>query len=248
MRGPQREQNDMSDVSETSRDLRHQILSDPNTILDDRDVMRALISAENKTRGNNVVDLRSIALERMEARLCRLEDTHRGVIAAAYDNLASTNQIHRAVLAILEPHDFGDFLALLHGSLADMLKVDCLRLCLETPVAEPGKSQSMSLEFGEGVAFFAPGEIDAYIRQGRSSSARTVTLRATHPRAAVVYGERANPLKSEALLKLDLGPGNLPGLLALGAYDDTQFRAAKGTDLLLFFGGVFESVMRRWLA
>ena len=70
--------------------VREQILQDPARVLEDRDIMRALISADEASRGGNVVDLRTIALERLEARLDRLEDTHRHVIAAAYDNLAST--------------------------------------------------------------------------------------------------------------------------------------------------------------
>ncbi len=35
---------------------------------------------------------------------------------------------------------------------------------------------------------------------------------------------------------------------ALGAEDPHQFRANQGSDLLTFFGGVFERAMRRWLA
>jgi uncharacterized protein len=72
-------------------------------ILDDKDVMRALIAANEKALGANIVDLRGLAMERLEARLERLEDTHRSVIAAAYENLAGTNQMHRAILRILEP-------------------------------------------------------------------------------------------------------------------------------------------------
>ena len=49
--------------------------------------MRALIAANERAMGGNIVDLRGIAMERLEARLDRLEDTHRSVIAAAYENL-----------------------------------------------------------------------------------------------------------------------------------------------------------------
>jgi uncharacterized protein YigA (DUF484 family) len=52
---------------------------------------------------------------------------------------------------------------------------------------------------------------------------------------------------SEALLALDLGPGRLPALLALGAADPNQFKPAHGTDLLQFFASVFERLMRKWL-
>ena len=80
------------------QDMRDRILAEPETILEDRDVMNALIGANERLMGGNVVDLRGIAMERLENRLDRLEDTHRTVIAAAYENLAGTNQVHRAIL------------------------------------------------------------------------------------------------------------------------------------------------------
>ena len=38
------------------------------------------------------------------------------------------------------------------------------------------------------------------------------------------------------------------GLLAFGATDPLRFHPDQGTDLLAFFGGVFERSLRRWLA
>ena len=64
----------------------------------DRDVMRALITANDRQMGGNIVDMRGIAMERLENRLDRLEDTHRSVIAAAYENLSGTNQVHRQLI------------------------------------------------------------------------------------------------------------------------------------------------------
>ena len=46
---------------------------------------------------------------------------------------------------------------------------------------------------------------------------------------------------------LDLGKGRLPAMLVMGAQDPHQFRPSQGTDLLVFFAGVFERQMRRWL-
>ena len=54
-------------------------------------------------------------------------------------------------------------------------------------------------------------------------------------------------LQERALLRLDLGKGRLPGMLVLGAEDPHLFRPTQGSDLLAFFGGVFERMMRRWL-
>ena len=46
----------------------------------------------------------------------------------------------------------------------------------------------------------------------------------------------------------DAGPNRLHGLLIMGSEDPHQFAATQGTDLLAFFGGVFERSMRRWLS
>ncbi len=86
----------MSSTQRIEESIRDSIISRPDIILDDKDLMQALIAANERAMGGNIVDLRGIAMERLEARLDRLEDTHRSVIAAAYENLAGTNQIHRA--------------------------------------------------------------------------------------------------------------------------------------------------------
>ncbi len=90
--------------------IREHILSDPGLILEDHELMRALLQADRSAQGRNVVDLRGVLVDRLEERLDRLEDTHREVLAAAYENVAGMNQVHRACLAVLDPSDFADFL------------------------------------------------------------------------------------------------------------------------------------------
>jgi uncharacterized protein YigA (DUF484 family) len=124
-------------------DTRDQILAKPEALLDDPAVMQALIDAHERTLGGNIVDLRGLAMERLEQRLDRLEDTHRSVISAAYENLAGSNQVNRAILQLLEPMDFARFLAALNGTIAATLRVDRLRLVLHERAtgknAEPGE-------------------------------------------------------------------------------------------------------------
>ena len=116
-------------------DWRTRVLEDPELILEDRDLMRALISANDRQMGGNIVDMRGIAMERLQNRLDRLEDTHRSVIAAAYENLAGTNQINRAVLALLDQNNFTGFLNVLGTDVAGILRVDRVRLVLESTEA-----------------------------------------------------------------------------------------------------------------
>jgi len=226
-------------------DLRDRIIAEPEVILEDRDLMRALIAANERAMGTNVVDLRGIGMERLGARLERLEDTHRSVIAAAYENLAGTNQVHRAILQMLDPLSFEEFLKNLGGEVAQTLRVDCIRLVLES--VQDAEDPALR-RLGEVLFVAEPGFIADYVAGGRNVSLRPVTLRQTIPSSDQIYGERAGWIRSEALLRLDFGKGRLPGLLVMGAEDPHQFKPTQGTDLLAFFAGVFERTMRRWLS
>lgn len=225
--------------------VRNRILSDPEALLEDQDIMRSLISANEKTMGGNIVDLRGVAMERLEARLDRLEDTHRNVIAAAYENLAGTNQIHRAILRMMDANRFDEFLSDLKGDVSDILRVDCTRLILESiqTTEDPAIARlSDVLNVAE------PGYISDYITQGRNLPLRQVTLRQVSTDDTALFGDKASYIRSEACLKLDLGEGRLPGMLVFGSEDPHQFTPQQGTDLLTFFAGVFERVMRHWLS
>lgn len=225
--------------------LREAIITRPDVILDDKELMGALIAANEKSVGGNIVDLRGIAMERLEARLDRLEDTHRSVIAAAYENLAGTNQVHRAILRMLDPVEFEPFLKELGGEVAQILRVDAVRLLLETKQDENDAAVS---RLGDVLAIAEPGFVATYLKDTKGVPVRPVTLRQCQSGDPVVYGNKADWIRSEACLRLDFGEGRLPGLLIFGAEDPHLFSPQQGTDLLAFFAGVFERAMRRWLS
>jgi uncharacterized protein YigA (DUF484 family) len=225
--------------------LREKIIAQPDVILEDQDLMRALISANERAMGNNIVDLRGIAMDRLEARLERLEDTHRSVIAAAYENLAGTNQVHRAILRMLDPVEFESFLRDLGGDVATILRVDCIKLVLESVQndADPAVQR-----LGDVLSVADPGFVERYLTSDRRGPVRQVTLRQIHEGDTRIYGREAEFMRSEACLLLDFGEDRLPGLLVMGSEDPHQFSPQQGTDLLSFFAGIFERAMRRWLA
>ena len=229
----------MSEQAVIAEELRTRILQEPDVILEDPDVMRALIAANDRTMGGNIVDLRGVAMDRLEARLQRLEDTHRSVIAAAYENLAGMAQVHRAVTAFLEPLTFEEFLACLGGDVADILRVNLVRLVLESQDAPEGDLGS------DVLAVVHPGFIADYMGQGRPL--RRVMLRRADGNASLVFGEGSGWIQSEACIYLDFGEGRLPGMLAFASDNPMHFTPSQGTDLLDFMGGIFERAMRRWL-
>ena len=233
----------MDDLAENTHAIRSTILADPAKVLDDPEVMQALAEANGNPLGANIVDVRGIALSRLETRLARLEDTHRSVIAAAYENLSGTNQINRAILRFMDARSFPEFLRILGQDLAPILQVDAVRLVLETAYEdEAGEALS---KLADEVRVVPKGFSVTYL--GGNGNSRTVTLRELTSRSGTVYGQMSRDIRSEAVIRLDLGPGRLPGLLVLGSLDAQKFRSTQGTDLLTFFGGVFERTMWRWL-
>jgi hypothetical protein len=230
-------------------DWRTRVIEDPELILEDRDLMRALISANDRQMGGNIVDMRGIAMERLQNRLDRLEDTHRSVIAAAYENLAGHQpDPPRGPVAARSGRDFTAFLTALGTDVAGILRVDRIRLVLEsTEATETEAPRVQKLE--DVLTVVAPGFVEDYVTGGRDIPSKQVTLRQVTSGSYRIFGDEAvgldpvrgaDPPRSRA-------NGRLPGLLVMGAEDPHQFRPTQGTDLLTFFAGVFERLMRGWL-
>ena len=146
---------------------------------------------------------------------------------------------------MLDPIDFEPFLRDLGGEVADILRVDAVKLVLESVQND---SDAAVQRLGSVLSVAQPGFIEQYLADNRSAPIRQVTLRQLQAGDRRIYGDKADWIRSEACLKLDFGPGRLPGLLAMGAEDPHQFTPQQGTDLLAFFAGVFERAMRRWLS
>ncbi len=225
--------------------LRQRLLEQPGALLEDDDLMRALIAAGEGPRTANVIDLRGVAMDRLESRLSRLEETHQTVIAAAYENLTGTAQVHRATLALIEQSDFEDFIRTLGTDVTDILRVSTTRLVLESAA----ETASEALErIGEVVRVAEPGFIDDYLSRGRGGEPKPIVLRQTRPGETGLYGGGADWVASEACLRIDIGHGRFPAMLALASDDPYHFTPSHGTELLGFFGAMFEQLMRRWLA
>jgi uncharacterized protein len=225
-------------MTDDERDLiRSLIVADPDLVLDDDQVMRRLLGERNGER--QIVDLRDRLVERLEQRLARLVQSHRTVIAAAYENVAGTQQVHRAVLALIEPPDLSSFLYRLTHEVPRTLGLDDARLCLESDVAAAGPAEGFGPELHGRVLALPHGTIDDYMALD-GAGPDPVVLREAGAEAELVFGE-ANPIGSEALMRLDLGGS--AGLLAFGSADPRKFDPGHGTDLLAFLGAAVERLL-----
>lgn len=225
-------------------EFRARVMSDPALVLDDKDVMRVLVSASERNVGDNIVDMRGLAMERLEARLDRLEETHRAVIAAAYENMSGTNQIHRAILRMLDPEQFEEFLRNLGDEVAQILQINAIKLVLESPDAGPDPALE---RVSDVLCVVKPGFIEAYMSSPKGPTTRQVVLRQAIPQTDILYGPQAADLRSEACMRLNLGANRMAGMLLMASDSPHMFKPSQGTDLLAFFAGIFERSMRRWL-
>ena len=162
----------MAGSAELDQMIRDKIIADPDALLEDRDVMRALAGANGAGPTGNVVDIRGVAIERLENRLDRLEDTHKSVIAAAYENLAGTNQVHRATLALMDAEGFDGFLKCLETEVKEILNIDAVRLILETRDTSDAAKLAV---LGDVMVVCEAGFIANYV--GVAGKNRQVTLR-----------------------------------------------------------------------
>lgn len=131
-------------------DLRARILAAPEEVLEDPEIMAALLgSSRNDNR--KVVDLRGALVDRLEDRLNRLRRAHKDVVEAAFDNMNGVEQTHRAALALLETDGAESLAARIRGRLPELLGVEEARLCLcldEPSITGAGRAMLPSTAVG----------------------------------------------------------------------------------------------------
>ena len=226
--------------------LREEILMQAHEILNDEILLRALIEASDKNLGNKIVDLRSVALQKMDGELKKLKRSNQQVIATAYENLVGMKQVHQAVLKSLEQNNFNEFVKNLNMEVCEILKVDCIRLGFEThSLFENNLKQG--IELAKLQDLFPTNFVDTYISQGKNNGIDDIVLRPTPTGSEQLYGKLSKDLKSEGCIKLRIGNENIVGILALASKEKEKFTAQQGVELLKFMGSVFERRISHWL-
>jgi uncharacterized protein YigA (DUF484 family) len=226
--------------------LRDEILTQAHEILNDEILLRALIEASDKNLGNKIVDLRSVALQKMDGELKKLKRSNQQVIATAYENLVGMKQVHQVVLKSLEQNNFDEFIKNLNTEVCQILKVDCIRLGLEThSIFENNLKQGVELAKLQDL--FPTNFVDTYISQGKNNGTDDIVLRPTPTGSEQLYGKLSKNLKSEGCMKLRIGNENIVGILALASKEKEKFTAQQGVELLKFMGSVFERRISHWL-
>jgi len=232
------------ELNTDERDLiRSLIVADPALVLEDDQVMRALIG-ERGANGRQIVDLRDRLVERLEQRLGRLVSANRSMIAAAYENVAGTQQLHRAVIALIEAGSLSAFLRCLTQEVPRLIGVEDARLCLEAEVAETCPADGLGPGLEGRVLALPEGAVDDYLTLETGAAPERIVLREASVEAEILFGSATN-VRSEAMVRLDIA--GAVGLMVFGAEDVERFGPDQGTDLLGFFGDAVERLLTQRL-
>ena len=226
--------------------LREEILANAHEILIDETLLRALIKASDKNLGNKIVDLRSVAMKKMDGELRKLRRSNQQVIATAYENLVGMKQVHQVVLKSLEQNNLDEFITNLNTELCDILRVDCIKFGLETH-SSLQNTKKYGPELLELLDLYPVNFVDTYMSQGENNITNDVVLRPTPKGSEQMYGKLSKNLKSEGCIKLKIGNEKIIGILALASKEREKFTAQQGVELLEFMGSVFERRISHWL-
>jgi len=219
----------------TAEDIAAYLREHPDFLIQHPDLIPHL-TPPSANRGEGVVDMQYFMLQKLRGDINRLHEQHQELIVTTRANLTNQSRVHAAVLLLLDAVSFEQLIQIITTDLAVLLDVDVAALAMEAqaPAVIPHLNPP-------GVMRLPAGTV------GKILGRRTTLLRADVRGLPDIYGGAADLVRSEALVRLDLGDGVLSGLLAFGSREPDMFHPGQATELLCFLARIVERGIREWL-
>tara|TARA_B100000686_G_C16645327_1_gene892460 strand:+ start:441 stop:1160 length:720 start_codon:yes stop_codon:yes gene_type:complete len=225
----------LNDLRLNAAEVRGFLLSNPNFLAENPELIQTLVPPSAR-QGDNVLDMQRFMVERLQHEVGRLKALQEELIRAGRSNLSSQSQIHAAVLALLEASTFEHVIEAVTTDFVALLDVDVVSLAIESVGNDvhPGLKQ--------GVRVVEQGMIATLLHEGRE-----VLLRSDIEGETTIYGAGASLVRSDVIVRVDLGAHAPACVLAMGSREAKRFHAGQGTELLCFLGRVIASTIKTWL-
>lgn len=221
-----------SDLSED--DIIAWLRANPRFLRDNPNVCDLLLPPAEK-KGKGIADFQAYMIQRLKDDRDGIIEEARELVENSRHNMNNLSRIHRAILMLLEAQSFEDFVRTITLDFASLLDVDIVSLIIET---EDKVIPHVDLA---GVRLVTPGTVTLLLHN------QVVSLEAATTGLEQLYGGGATLVKSQALMRLQIGPAVPPALLAFGSRDPNMFYAGQGTEMISFLGQVVERSFRSWL-
>jgi len=177
----------------------------------------------------DILDFEAAARTRMLERVRSLTMTRDALVDTARQNHAIQAQIHGAVLALFDANDWAALDMRMQRSIRTALGADYLGLYVENAKLPKGLV---------GIHTKSEGFV-AHVMQGEFERIGPCTAQ-----SALLFDGQINQMSSEALIRLDWGPGE--ALLVFASKDRQAYRVGQGTELISFFAKSVARLFHRW--
>jgi uncharacterized protein YigA (DUF484 family) len=177
----------------------------------------------------NVVDFGPAALTRVVAAHKREAGARKQLVATARANFAAQAQTHAAVIDILESRN--------HADLARRVdELSTLRFGLVGAVIAIEAAERTPAGWYELIE----GQVDLIMGPSR------LALMGFHAPALGLFGDKADTIRSMALVRMAIWEPARQGILAFGSPEPKGFTADMGAELVAFLARVVERTAERW--
>lgn len=214
-------------------DVRDYLLQHPDFLSDNTDVLENLVPPVQR-RGDSVEDFQRYMLARLQDNLASLRGEHDDLMGLLQEQMQRQGRLNAAVQTLLDAPDLAAL-------------VQCV--ARDLPVLLDHATAGVFLEAGnvlqtgdyEGLRVVEDGFVARFLGDEKT------LLEETPEALAEIHGEKADEVRSHALVRLDLGPGVPQGLLALGHRDPMHYATGLAAEQVECLASVLTHCMGRWL-
>lgn len=219
----------------TDDDILDWLRANPQFLARNPDAMEVLIPPTRVNNDRKVADFHAYMIKRLKDDREDVLTNAREIVETSRANMNNQARIHNAILLLLEATNFQDFIHTMTMDFAALLDVDVISLVVEI---DDGMVPQIDLT---GVRVVGTGTVDML------TGGQPITLEAATRGLDQIYGGGAGLVKSQALVRLNIGGDTPPALLAFGSRNPTLFQPGMGTEQLTFLAQVIERCFRSWL-
>lgn len=227
----------MSDETRfTDDEILEWLKANPKFLSRNPEAVEFLVPPTRKDNDRKVADFQSYMIKRLKDDREDVIQSAREIVETSRANMNNQARIHNAILLLLEATSFHDFIHTMTMDFAALLDVDIISL-----VVEIDDSMIPQIDLS-GVRVVNPGTVDLLTRK------QHIILEPAISGLDELYGGGAGLVKSQALLRLNIGGDTPAAVLAFGSRNANMFSPGMGTEQISFLGSVIERCFRLWLS